>query len=100
MATLEEKIVKKTSLSKKEYKYRNKIIAENHLNKGYQKYLDEQAKLTNITYKNLYFNTTQLKNMLSAAIFKECVDAIGKMGTSFEKMVNAFNTFNYSLEEA
>ena len=47
-------------LSKKEREYRSKIIAENHLKKDAQRYVDfyvaeNNAHSINLTYKRLYF---------------------------------------------
>lgn len=55
----------KNQLSKREYKYRCKIIAENHLKKDYQKYLDGQVQIKGITYKDLYFDPMRLSSILS-----------------------------------
>lgn len=84
----------KNQLSKREYKYRCKIIAENHLKKDYQKYLDEQIKTKHITYKDLYFDRMRLSSILSVVAFRKCSDAIRKMGASAKRVSDAFNNFS------
>lgn len=83
----------KNQLSKREYKYRCKIIAENHLKKDYQEYLDEQVQAKGITYKVLYFDPMRLRSILSVVAFRKCSDAIRKIGVSAKQAADAFNNF-------
>ena len=88
----------KNQLSKREYKYRCKIIAENHLKKEYQAYLDEQIQVKGITYKVLYFDPMRLQSILSVVAFKKCSDAIRRMSISTKQATDAFNNFAQTLK--
>lgn len=88
----------KNQLSKREYKYRCKIIAENHLKKEYQAYLDEQIQVKDITYKVLYFDPMRLQSILSVVAFKKCSDAIRRMSISTKQTTDAFNNFAQTLK--
>lgn len=52
-------------LSKKEYKYRYKIIYENHFKKDKQTFLDKYVQRRLLTYQTLYLNYYFLDNMLT-----------------------------------
>ena len=88
----------KNQLFKREYKYRCKIIAENHLKKEYQAYLDEQIQVKGITYKVLYFDPMRLQSILSVVAFKKCSDAIRRMSISTKQATDAFNNFAQTLK--
>lgn len=88
----------KNQLSKREYKYRCKIIAENHLKKEYQAYLDEQIQVKGITYKVLYFDPMRLQSILSVVAFKKCSDAIRRMSISTKQATDAFQNFAQTIK--
>lgn len=50
--------------SKNNRKYRNKIIAENHLNKEEQEAVDEVVKYMECSYKELYHDTNKLASLI------------------------------------
>ena len=56
----------KNQLSKREYKYRCKIIAENHLKKECQIYLGNYMVTEGLTYKEIYFDEALLHRMLTS----------------------------------
>ena len=87
----------KNQLSKREYKYRCKIIAENHLKKDYQAYLDEQIQVKGITYKVLYFDPMRLQSILVVVAFRKCSDAIRRMSVSTRQASEAFQNFDQTL---
>ena len=77
-------------LSNKERKYRNKIIAENHLKKDAQKYIDfyiaeNNAHLINLTYKRLYSDYGLLHSILIKYNFSKLNNAIKNMGETCVK---------------
>lgn len=77
-------------LSNKERKYRNKIIAENHLKKDVQKYIDfyiaeNNAHLINLTYKRLYSDYGLLHSILIKYNFSKLNNAIKNMGEACVK---------------
>ena len=88
----------KNQLSKREYKYRCKIIAENHLKKDYQKYLDERVQAKGITYKTLYFDPMWLRSILSVVAFRKVSDAIRRMSVSTKQASDAFQNFAQTLK--
>lgn len=88
----------KNQLSKREYKYRCKIIAENHLKKDYQKYLDDQVQVKDITYKVLYFDPMRLQSILSVVAFRKCSDAIRRMSVSTKQASDAFQNFTQTIK--
>lgn len=55
-------MTKRNQLSKREYKYRCKIIAENHLKKELQQLLDKNMRELGISYK-LVLGLAELKRM-------------------------------------
>ncbi len=83
----------KNQLSKREYKYRCKIIAENRLKKDYQQYLDEQVQIKGITYKILYFDPMRLRSILSVVAFRKVSDVIRKAGVSAKQAADSFQNF-------
>ena len=88
----------KNQLFKREYKYRCKIIAENHLKKDYQKYLDGQVQIKGVTYKDLYFDPIRLNGILSVVAFRKCSDAIRRMSVSTKQASDAFQNFAQTLK--
>ena len=72
----------KNQLSKREYKYRCKIIAENHLKKELQKYLDSYVDSKWLTYKDVYFNKVVLLRIKAAYNFQLASKTICKAGVS------------------
>lgn len=83
-------------LSKKEYKYRSKIIAENHLKKDMQKYLDKYIKSKSLTYKYVYVNSINIRAQYR---FHKIGNTMKNISSSFEKVANSFKTFNASIEK-
>lgn len=83
-------------LSNKERKYRNKIIAENHLKKDAQKYIDfyvaeNNAHLINLTYKRLYSDYGLLHSILVKYNFSKLNDAIKNVGFAAKKVANSLS---------
>ena len=83
-------------LSNKEGKYRSKIIAENHLKKDGQRYLDQYIKNKSLKYKTLYVNYEALHVMLAGCGLYKLRNAMKDVGTSFVKSANAFQRFSES----
>ena len=83
----------KNQLSKREYKYRCKIIAENHLKKELQKYLDSYVDSKWLTYKDVYLNKVVLLRIKAAYNFQSASKAMWKMGISAKEASDAFNNF-------
>ena len=79
-------------LSNKECKYRSKIIAENHLKKDGQQYLDQYVKRKLLTYKTLYMNYGELHSMLISYSFSRLGNIMKNLGTSCAKAANAVQT--------
>lgn len=107
----------KNQLSKSERKYRSKIIAEEHLDKYWQRVLDEYmgwrvTRFLGVTYKKCYFDKTsiltavraeqQLRNvsdMLSTSVgdaadnFKSPGEVVSKIADAYVKMGNVYPLF-------
>ena len=83
----------KNQLSKREYKYRCKIIAENHLKKELQKYLDSYVDSKWLTYKDVYLSKVILLRIKAAYNFQLASKAIWKAGTSAKEVSDAFQNF-------
>lgn len=81
-------------LSKKEYKYRYKIIYENHLKKDMQKYLDEYIKSKSLTYKYFYLSSINIRTQYA---FSKISDTMKGVGSSFEKVANSFKKFTVAV---
>ena len=81
-------------LSNKEYKYRSKIIAENHLKKRYQKGID---KYIDCSYKELYYNKEKLKFLINTIAVNEMCEAIWRVGDSVKNTTNAFRKLSRAL---
>ena len=84
-------------LSDKERKCRCKIIAENHLKKDEQRYLDQYVRTKLLTYKKIYLNYGLLHSMLVQYKLSKLGSAMKDMGTSCVKAVNAFRALTASL---
>ena len=89
-------------LSHKERDYRCKIIAENHLKKDTQRYIDfyvAENKLYQIslTYKYLYFNYGLLHSILVKYNLSKLNYAMKGIGTSCAKVANSLTIFATSL---
>lgn len=80
----------KNQLSKREYKYRCKIIAENHLKKEYQMYLDSYVDSKWLTYKDVYLNKLILLRVKAAYNFQSASKAICKAGVSAKQASDGF----------
>lgn len=88
----------KNQLSKREYKYRCKIIAENHLKKYYQAYLDSYVDSKWLTYKDVYLNKVVLLRIKAAYNFQSASKAMWKAGISAKEASDAFNNFAQILK--
>lgn len=78
-------------LSNKERKYRKKIIAENHLKKDAQRYIDfyvakNNSYSINLTYKRLYFEYGLLHSILVKYQLSKLNNAFKNLGTACVKM--------------
>ena len=85
-------------ISKRECKYRNKIIAENHLKKDGQKYLDQYVNDKLLTYKKIYFDYGLLYTMLHKYSISKLNDVMKYVGTSCTQAANSFQKFAVALE--
>lgn len=83
----------KNQLSKREYKYRCKIIAENHLKKECQMYLGNYVITKGIAYKEIYLDEALLHRMLTCYSFWRVGKAISKTGVAMKQASGAFNNF-------
>ena len=83
----------KNQLSKREYKYRCKIIAENHLKKECQMYLGNYVITEGLTYKEIYLDEALLHRMLTNYSFWQVGKAVYKAGVSAKQAANAFQDF-------
>lgn len=110
----------KNQLSKSERKYRSKIIAEEHLDKYWQRVLDEYmgrrvTKFLGITYKKCYFDKTSIltaagteqlslrmgkwMDMLSTSVrdaadnFKSSGEVVSKIADKYVEMGNVYPLF-------
>ncbi len=83
----------KNQLSKREYKYRCKIIAENHLKKELQKYLDSYVDSKWLTYKDVYLNKVVLLRIKAAYNFQSASKAMCKAGVSAKQASDNFQHF-------
>lgn len=81
-------------LSKKECKYRNKIIAENHLKKKYQMYID---RYIDCSYKELYYNKGKLMFLINTIATKEMCEAIWRIGDTAKNTAKAFKSLSKAL---
>lgn len=88
----------KNQLSKREYKYRCKIIAENHLKKDLQKYLDSYVGSKWLTYKDVYLNKVVLLRIKAAYNFQTTSKAMWKVGISAKEASEAFQNFAQTLK--
>ena len=84
-------------ISKRECKYRSKIIAENHLKKKYQMSID---KYTDCSYKELYYNKEKLNFLISTIAAKEMCEAIWRIGDTAKNTANAFRSLSKALASA
>lgn len=93
--------------SKKEYKYRNKIICEYHLKKADQRRLDEYiAKYKFHTYQELYNNSQLLGDVVINVWGSRLSDALAKFGISlkevdcsFRRLADIFADLNDALDK-
>ena len=88
----------KNQLSKREYKYKCKIIAENHLKKEFQEYLDSYVDSKWLTYKDVYLNKAVLLRIKAAYNFQSASKAIWKAGISAKEAAEAFQNFAQAIK--
>lgn len=90
----------KNQLSKREYKYRCKIIAENHLKKECQQLLDKKMKEFGISYKLVYLDTyfyfkiLGLNGFLTTKALKELSRALERTRYSAKEVAETLNKFS------
>ena len=85
-------------LSTKERRYRYKIIAENHLKKYAQKYLDKYVKRKSLTYEMLYLCYGFLHSMLAQYNLSKLSNAMKGFGESCAKAASSFKVLTASLK--
>ena len=78
----------KNQLSKREYKYRCKIITENHLKKLEQRLLDIYKKES---YKDLYCDKNKLAVFISTISVRSLSAGVCQIGVSASEAAKAFN---------
>lgn len=88
----------KNQLSKREYKYRCKIIAENHLKKDCQAYLDSYVDSKWLTYKDVYLNKAVLLRIKADYNFQSTSKAMWKTGISAKQASDAFQNFAQAIK--
>lgn len=76
-------------LSKKEYKYRNKIICEYHLKKADQKRIDDFVS-NNTTYRKLYFDKTVLAFRMVSMRISNFSNNVAGFGVSVKEADGSF----------
>ncbi len=91
-------MIKQNQFSKREYKYRCKIIAENHLKKELQKYLDSYVDSKWLTYKDVYLNKVVLLRIKAAYNFQSASKAMWKSGISAKQASDAFQNFAQAIK--
>lgn len=84
-------------LSRKEQKYRSKIIAENHLKKDGQRYLDQYVTSKLLTYKALYLDYGLRRSMLAQYSLSKFSDVMKHLGTSCTQATSSLQTLSASL---
>lgn len=81
-------------LSKKEYKYRYKVMYENHLNKKYQMGID---KYIDCSYEELYRNKEKLNNLINKIATELMCKAMRDFGDTAENVSNALKKLSEAL---
>ena len=91
----------KNQLSKREYKYRCKIIAENHLKKECQQLLDKNMRELGISYKLVYLDTyffyfkiLGLNGFLAGKALRELSRALERTRISSKEVAETLNKFS------
>ena len=88
----------KNQLSKREYKYRCKIIAENHLKKECQMYLSNYVITEDLTYKEIYLDESLMHRILTSYSFWRASKAMAKTSVAMKQAADAFNSFAQTLK--
>lgn len=88
----------KNQLSKREYKYRCKIIAENHLKKECQIYLSNYVDSKWLTYKDVYLNKAVFLRIKAAYNFQSASKSMWKAGISAKEASEAFQNFAQAIK--
>lgn len=88
----------KMQLSQKESKYRKRFFATEHLKKDAQRYIDEQVRLGEVTYKDLCneIYPPHFWNIMNTRLMAR---AIAKTSTSVKKATQAFQHFAACAKE-
>lgn len=84
-------------LSNNECKYRSKIIAENHLKKDGQRYLDKHVEDKLLTYKKIYLDYGLRRSMLAQYRLSKLSDVMSRLGTSVAQATESFQKLSASL---
>ena len=85
-------------LSKKEYKYRNKIICEYHLKKVDQKRIDDFVS-NNTTYKKLYFDKTAMAFRIVSMRISNFSDNFARFKVSVKEADGSFRKLSDVLND-
>ena len=88
----------KNQFSKREYKYRCKIIAENHLKKECQTYLDSYIAEKGVTYKDIYLNELTHLSWLTAYRFNQLGKAVYQAGISTSQFIDTMQNFTQAIK--
>ena len=75
-----EKNMKHRTLSNKERTYKNKIIAEYHIKKDGQNFIDNYLQNKSLTYKEVYSNNSLLHSILMQYNFSKLSQAMKSVG--------------------
>jgi hypothetical protein len=83
-------------LSKRESKYRIKLIQEHHYNKSEQKTFDDYVLKSNVTYKEIYKEVRKGKLYWFMAIIgmQRLSRSFAKFGCSVKQLNNAIKSFS------
>lgn len=81
-------------LSRKEYKYRYKVMYENHLNKAYQIGID---KYIDCSYEELYHNKEKLNFLINKIATELLCNTMRKFGNTAENIANTLRDVSMAL---
>ena len=88
----------KMQLSQQESKYRKRFFATEHLRKDAQRYIDEQVRLGEVTYKDLYneIYPPHFWNIMNTRLMAR---AITKASVTAQRAARAFQHFAACVKE-
>lgn len=84
-------------LSRKEYKYRYKVMYENHFKKVYQIGID---KYIDCSYEELYYNKEKLSFLISKIATESMSKAMCNFGDATKNVTKAFQSLSKELAMA